>query len=245
MAGVSLGEVFGQALPHTHRPFVEMLDFLTSPGGGLLWDLFLLALGIFFTVVILQRYFERQEEKRWRPARQDLYQRLFSHANWLIKMLPSDVQGEWPSSAWYQFGQKSTGGRVDVAFSRSIRRLDAMQLKDVAEGLIDDPSLLEGFEQNVDATLQGSAAIFLARDPDLNRIVAELREWITRVKRILEACREVRGSGMDPAVYPPVAPVSQQACVQLRELIITANIFQSWLAARADEIRPSGPDRRA
>jgi hypothetical protein len=60
-----------------------MLDFLTSPGGGLLWDLFLLALGIFFTVVILQRYFERQEEKRWRPARQDLYQRLFSHANWL------------------------------------------------------------------------------------------------------------------------------------------------------------------
>jgi hypothetical protein len=238
--------MYSHAPPYTYHPnILDFIHFLTSPGGNPLWDILLQALGIFFTVVILQRYFERREERRWRPARQDLYQRLFSHANGLIKMLPSEVRGDWPSSAWYQFGQKSTGGRVDVAFSRSIRRLDAMRLKNVAEGLIDDPSLLEGFEQNIDATLQGSAAIFLARDPDLNRIVAEFREWITHVKRILEACREVRGSGMDPAVYPPVAPVSKQACVQLRELIIMANILQSWLAAHADEIRPSDPDRRA
>jgi hypothetical protein len=53
---------------------------LTSSGGNLLWDFFLQALGILFTVVILQRYFEEREEKRWRPARQDLYRRLFSHA---------------------------------------------------------------------------------------------------------------------------------------------------------------------
>jgi hypothetical protein len=102
-----------------------------------------------------------------------------------------------------------------------------MRLKDAVEGLVDDPSLLEGFEQDVDATLQHSAAIFLARDPQLNRILAELREWISRVKRILEAYREVRGSGKDPAKWPPLSPVSKQACVQLRELIITANILQS------------------
>jgi hypothetical protein len=93
---VSLREGSGQALAHTHRPFAEMIDFLTSPGGGLLWDIFLLALGICITVFILQRYLERQEEKRWRPARRDLYRRLFSHADWLIRMVPRDVRGGWP-----------------------------------------------------------------------------------------------------------------------------------------------------
>jgi len=68
-ASDSLGEVFGQALSHTHRPFFGLVDFLTSPGGSLLWDVFLLALGIYVTVVILQGNFDRQEEKRWRPAR--------------------------------------------------------------------------------------------------------------------------------------------------------------------------------
>jgi hypothetical protein len=147
----------------------------------------------------------------------------------------------WPQT-FYKFGYGSVGGKVDSAFTRSIKRLDAMRLKDIAEGLVDDPTLLEGFEQNVDATLQHSAAIFLARDPDLNRILAELRDWISGVKHILEAYREARGSGMDPAAWPPLSPVSKQACVQLRELISTANILQSWLAERADEIRPSSPN---
>ena len=210
----------------------------------MLWDIFLQAVGIFFTVVILGRYFEHREEMRWRPARQDLYQRPFSHANWLLMMLPRDVREDL-RSAWYQFGQKSTAGRVDAALTRSVRRLDAMRLRDAAEGLVDDPSLLEGFEQNVSATLQDSAAIFLARDPDLNRILAEFREWITRVKRIVEACREARDSGRHPAGHPPMPPYFKQACVQLRELIITANMLQSWLAAHADETRPSDPDRGA
>jgi hypothetical protein len=222
---------------------MDLFHFFASPGGNLLWDLLLQALGIFVTVVILQRYFEHREEMRWRPARQDLYRRLFSHANWLIGMLPSDVRVGWPQT-WYKFGYGSVGGKADPAFTGSIRRLQAMRLKDAVEGLVDDPSLLEGFEQNVDATLQHSAAIFLARDPQLNRILAELREWISRVKGILEAYREVRGSGKDPAKWPPLSPVSKQACVQLRELIIEANILQSWLAVRADEVGSSNPDHR-
>jgi hypothetical protein len=223
-----------------------MLNFLTSPGGSLLWDLFLLALGIYVTVVILQRYFERQEEKRWRPARQDLYQRLFSHANWLIKMLPSEVLGDWQQTK-YKFGYGSGGGRVDPSFSRSIRGLDAMRLGDVVESLADNPKLLEDFEEYLDGTLQQSAAFFSARDPELHRILAELREWVTRVKGILEAYRESREAGISstPPSWPPRSTPFEQSCVQLRELIITANILQTWLAARADEIRPSEPDRRA
>lgn len=63
----------GQTLPRTHQPFVEMVDSLTSPGGGLFWDILLLALGIFVEVVVLQQYFDRQGEKRCRSAKRYLY----------------------------------------------------------------------------------------------------------------------------------------------------------------------------
>jgi hypothetical protein len=73
--------MYSHAPPYTYHPnILDLFHFLTSSGGNLLWDFFLQALGILFTVVILQRYFEEREEKRWRPARQDLYRRLFSHA---------------------------------------------------------------------------------------------------------------------------------------------------------------------
>ena len=88
--------MFGQALPHTHRPFVELFDFLTSPAGGLLWDVFLAALGIYITVVILQRYFQDRENRRWRPARQYLYDQLYSDADWLLGLLPRDVRERQP-----------------------------------------------------------------------------------------------------------------------------------------------------
>lgn len=56
--------------------------------------------------MILQRYFEEREEERWRPARQDLYRRLFSHAGWLISMLPSDVR-EGGAQTGKEFGHWS------------------------------------------------------------------------------------------------------------------------------------------
>jgi hypothetical protein len=71
---------------------------LTSPGGSLLWDVFLLALGIYVTVWVLQRYFDRQEENRWLPARQYLYRQLDSDADWLLELLPPDMQARRPTA---------------------------------------------------------------------------------------------------------------------------------------------------
>ena len=88
--------MFGQALPHTHDPLEEMFDFVAPPGGGMLWDVFLLTLGIYVTVWILQRYFDRQEEKRWRPARQYMYRQLDSDADWLLGSLPPDIRERQP-----------------------------------------------------------------------------------------------------------------------------------------------------
>lgn len=138
-----------------------MIDFLTSPGGGLLWDIFLLALGIFITVVTLQR--------------------------------------------------------------------------------ILDPTLLEQFEENLDATLRHSAAIFLARDPALSRMLGDFREWLTRFKRILEGYREVREAGSGPG-RDPSSDLLKNTFVQLRELITEANGLQTQLVGHADESGPFGSD---
>jgi hypothetical protein len=223
-----------------------MLDFLTSPGGGLLWDLFLLALGIFITVVILQRYFERQEEKRWRPARQDLYRRLFSHAGWLIRMLPDDVRTGGPQTE-HRFGYRSVAGRVDPAFSRSIGRLKPERLKDVVEGLADEPTALEEFEKRLDETLSPSATILLAKDPGLSGRLADLREWMSSVEDFLEGYREIREAGREAGTDPgrrATSDVLRQACVHVKELIIEADRLRIWLAGYAEGIGPAGFDHR-
>ena len=100
--------MFEHAAPYTYHPnYVDLFYFLASPGGSLLWDVFLQALGIFFTVVILQRYFEHREEMRWHPARQYLYRQLFSDADQLLGMLPDNVREGWPMAA-YQFDTQAT-----------------------------------------------------------------------------------------------------------------------------------------
>jgi hypothetical protein len=238
-AGVSLGAMYSQAPPYTYHPnILDLLHFLTSLGGNLLWDVFLQALGIFFTVVILRRYFERREGMRWRPARDDFYRRLFP-PDWLIGMVPSDVREGWPQGG-YRSGYGKAGARLDPAVSKSIRRLRADRLKDAVESLIEDPSPFERFEQNLNTTLRDSA-IFLARDPHLIRRLAGFREWISRVTGMLYLCRELRRSGHDPAGGGAVSPF-KQTCVQLREWIITANILQVWPVARANEGKSSSHD---
>ena len=143
---------------------------------------------------------------------------------------------------------RSIGGRVDPAFSGRIRRLKSERHQEAVENLANDPTLLVQFKENLDATLRHSAAIFLARDPELSRVLGDFREWLTRFKRILEGYREVRQasrkSGTDPGRLA-ASDVSMQARVQLKELIIEAVRLQSCLARHAEEIRPFGSARRS
>jgi hypothetical protein len=215
---------------------------LTSPPKDLLWDVFLQAFGIFFTVVILQRYFDNREERRWRPARQDLYRRLFTWAGWLIRMVPGDV-GEGGPQTEHRFGYRSAKGRADPDFARSIRRLKAERLKDVVESLADNPKALEEFEERLDETLQPSATILMTKDPGLNGRLSDLRGWITEFGYILQSYRDARKSqaalemGADPAI-------AKQACVQLKEAMIEADRLRNWLASHAEGIGPADPERR-
>jgi hypothetical protein len=220
---------------------MDLLHFFASPGGNLLWDVLLQALGIFFTVVILQRYFAHREEMRWHPARQYLYRQLFSYANRLIGLLPNHVREGWPMAA-YQFGYAShLSPRYDSAFMRSVIGLDVWLLKDAATQFADDPTLLDDLNNELDSTLGHTAAVFLAIEPELNRIISELRGWISNFEGSLEIYRRARQSGMDPARVGGSSAI-EQACINLREVIIVGSQLRFWLAGRADEIRPFNPD---
>jgi hypothetical protein len=220
------------------REFVVPL--LSSPGGNLLWDLFLQALGIFFTVVILQRYFEHQEEMRWLPTRQYLYYRLFGDVNWLVGLLPGEYREGRPL-VWFQFGERSYGTEAfDRSFAQVLWSLDVSVLYEEVKEFADRPDLLDGLKQALDDTLGHSAAVFLAREPELNRLIGALREHISRFEGSLEVYRGARESGVDPAAVVGSSAI-RQAGINLKELIIQGYLLGSWLAARADSVRPHNP----
>jgi len=214
--------------------------WLASPGGNLLWDLLLQALGILFTVVILQRYFERQEERRWLPARQYLYYELFGDVDWLVRLLPKEYLEGCPL-VWFQFGDRSYGTeKLDRSVAKELWSLDVSVLYEGVKEFADRPDLLDGFKRSLDNTLEHSAAVFLAREPELNRLIGALREHISRFEGSLEIYCESRESGRDPAAVLGSSAI-QQAGINLKEFMIQGYLLLSWLAARADSVRSHSP----
>jgi hypothetical protein len=211
--------------------------WLTSPGGSLLWDFALQAAGILFTVVILQRYFEHREAMRWRPARQHLYYQLFDDANWLVGLGPREHQEELPD-VWYRFGYTSYGTKeLDKSFAKKLSALHVSALHGHVTSFADQPELLDSFKRELDTHLEHSAAIFLAREPELNRLIGQLREHISHFEGSLEIYREARASGKDPAARLGSSAIDQ-AGITLKEVIISAYQLRSWLAEHADSVDP-------
>jgi hypothetical protein len=214
-----------------------MFHFLTSPGGNLLWDVFLLALGIFVTVVILQRYFDRQEEIRWRPARQYMYRQLLSDADWLLRLLPSDLREGQPEVEYGYGPRRGTDHRYGRDFGRSLARLNAARLSDVAEQFANDPTLLDGFKRSLNTSLAYTGVVVLAREPELNKILSELQEWMSGFEGNLKGYREARESGVRGAG----SMAFKQACVSLKQMIIMGYRLRCWLAEGTAKIKPSSP----
>jgi hypothetical protein len=63
-----------------------LVAWLSSPGGNLLWDLFVAGCGIIVTEP--QRYVDRLEERRWTLARTRAYARLFMRVSGLMSHIP-------------------------------------------------------------------------------------------------------------------------------------------------------------
>ncbi len=216
-----------------------LVRWLASPGGNLLWDLFLQGLGIFITVVVLQRYLERREERRWLPARQHLYQQLFEDADWLVGLLRE--YRERPL-VWYRFGYIGYGSKeLDESFAKTLYALHVSALYDRVRTFADQPDVLDDFKQQLDTQLEHSAAVFLAREPELNRLIGQLREQISHFEGSLEVYREARETGRDPAARLGSSAINQ-AGIALRELIFAAYQLRSWLADHADRVEPHPAD---
>jgi hypothetical protein len=221
-----------------------IINWLASPGGNLLWDLFLLALGIFLTVVILQRYFEHREEMRWLPARQYLYYQLFDAANWLVGLWPRESSEE-RSPVWYRFGYISySADELGSSFGREVSSAaNVPALYDRVRQFAEDPELLDSFKQDLDNTLAHSAAVFLAREPKLNVLISQLREHISHFEGSLEIYREAQESGHDPAAAVGLGSSAiHQAGITLQMVILTAYQLRTWLASRADTVEPHPTD---
>jgi hypothetical protein len=199
--------------------------------------MFLQALGIFFTVVILRRYFQDRENRRWRPARRYMYRQLDRDADWLLGLLPPDIQARRPRGG-YGFG---TRGAIDHEqerdFGRSLTMMRPARLAAATEDFANNPHHLERFQQSLDYKLGYTGAVFLAQEPELNRILSELQGWMAGFEGDLKGYREARES----VVRGAGSLMFDQACVRLKQMILTGNWLRRWLLAQATEIDSSKP----
>jgi len=89
----------------------------------------------------------------------------------------------------------------------------------VIEQFANNPNLLDGFKQSLDTSLGYTGAVFLAREPELNKILSELQEWVSGFEGNLRGYREARESGVAGAG----SIAFEQACVSLKQMIIMGN----------------------
>jgi hypothetical protein len=113
----------------------------------------------------------------------------------------------------------------------------AARLADVTEQLANEPRFLDSFKQSIDTSLGYTGAVFLAQEPELNKILSELQEWISGFEAHLEGYRKARES----VVAGAGSIMFEQACVHLKEMIVMGNRLRRWLLAQATEAKPSNP----
>jgi hypothetical protein len=215
-----------------------VVPWLESPGGNLVWDVLLQAIGIIITVTVIRRYFERREELRWLPARQHVYARLFSHADYLVRYLPPHHLNGL-TEATYQFGYTHyTSTAFPKAFTTRLVRLRLSELERLVKELAINPEPLESFQRDLDNLLGPSTSVFLEREPELNQLINELKESLSACFVTLNTYSRTVDTGRDPARTVGSSAL-EQACITLRELVISGYRLRQWLAAQADTVKPA------
>ena len=92
--------MFSHAKPHTYSPdYVDFLNWLSGwlfSSGNVLTDVVLQVLWFLVTVTVVKWYFDRQEELRWLPAKQNLYFQLFVTTTGIVSSLAKPARWEEP-----------------------------------------------------------------------------------------------------------------------------------------------------
>lgn len=198
----------------------EVVDWLASPRGNLVWDLSLVGL----TVALIPLLVELRQKRRWLPAKHILYKRLFLSADNLIhNLVPVRVRMRESRGVWYHFGRSlSIGGRGYGENGADVRDLEIEDFKQSAEEIAKRPELLSISRQSINSALSWSSAI-LADEPQLNEMVSNLDERLDQAISTLDRYR--RGSES-----------MEQVTVIFLILALTAYDLREWLAKQATEV---------
>jgi hypothetical protein len=169
-----------------------------------------------------------------------MYRQLNSDVDWLLGLLPPDIRERKPRVG-YGLGTK---GPIDYEqerdFGRSLAMMRPARLAAATEEFANNPHHLERFKQSLDTKLGYTGAVFLAQEPVLNRILSELQGWMAGFEGDLKGYREARKS----VVRGAGSLMFDQACVRLKQMILTGNGLRRWLLAQATEIELPDPEQR-
>jgi hypothetical protein len=210
------------------------INWLASPQGNLVSDLALTVAAVVLIPLVLWY----QEQKRWRPARQFLYARLLEKAEFLVGLLPPQRLRN-VRRASYTFGTRSYGTwAFEPDFITDITNMDVAEFEWRVDELTGKPELIESFQAGFDDLLGTSAGIFLARDPELNRLINEVSAELSRFVAALEWYRTNPTSTRSPSYSDFHVDTREQACIALHLLVLAAYRLRQWLVGQADRVVP-------
>jgi hypothetical protein len=261
--------VFDHAPPHTYSPDIADLlrnavTWASSPGGNLLWDLFVAALSILITVTVIQRYIDRLEERRWAPARDRAYYRLFLLTENLMRHVPYHRRTAL-RKATYRFGSQGTISAPDYGkeFRQTVWEIDVREFEPAVEHWSSSPGQTEAFQRSVERLSDPEIAVFMAREPELGRAIGVLRERALQAASALRrywhatsrgspsrASREyfnVEGAQKEAIdrvldrmkvrrMGAAKEEAMEQACIALRQLVLATYDLHLWFIDQADSV---------
>ena len=213
----------------------NLVNWLASPLENLVWDVVL----VVATVVLIPLVLAVLERRRWRPARQFMYSRLFRTADYLVGVLPRERRSNLGRAA-YTFGPNSYGTHAfKEDFMDALAQMDASEFEERIRELASKPELMDSFERGLDDALGPWAATFLAREPELNRLISVVRERLSAFNAALERYRRDPTSTQSPSRSDFHVDRMEQACLALHWLVLVAYELRRWLADQADSVEPS------
>jgi hypothetical protein len=212
----------------------NLVNWLASPLGNLVWDLVL----VVATVALIPLVLSRLERRRWRPARQFLYSRLLRTADEVVGLLPEERKSGL-GRAVYQFAPNYySTWQFDEGFIDDLAQMDAAEFEERVKELAGKPELVGSWQRKFDDLLGTSAGVFLAREPELNRLIYEVTEHLSDFDATLERYRSDPTSTQSPSASDYHVDAMEQAYIQLHRLVRSACELRRWLANHADRVRP-------
>jgi hypothetical protein len=210
----------------------NFVNWLASPLGNLVWDLGLLVA----TVALIPLVLWLLERRRWRPARQFMYSRLFRTADYLVSLLPRERLSNL-GRAGYTFGSNSYSTYAfKEDFMDALDQVDASEFEERIRELASKPELMDSFERGLDDALGPWAATFLAREPELNRLISVVRERLSAFNVALERYRRDPTSTQSPSRSDFHVGRMEQTYLALHWLVLGAYELRRWLADQADSV---------